>query len=231
MFKESKEPNQPDLKAEKGYQRQALAPRDANIEEPKEKPSRFSSPAGAKRSASAGKKTGATTAAVPQRDPSPAAKGGRRSASPVPSKCVVPSLVAAKDENRRVSREPAIIVPSRYRQPSPSGRRQASPNPRRASISPGRRLSGVKVAVSPMVGDSASKKKMASMAVGISKASEASKTNRKSWEEQGPPPAAALLDVKEKTSAKSKPDPQAILRTQASQAKSSHLLSFLFASN
>nr|CAE06005.3 OSJNBa0016O02.15 [Oryza sativa Japonica Group] len=32
------------------------------------------------------------------------------------AKCVVPSLVAAKEENRRTAKEPAIIVPSRYRQ-------------------------------------------------------------------------------------------------------------------
>lgn len=222
VSKESKETILPDQKSEKARKRQALAPRDANVEEPKEKPSRFSSPAGAKRSASAGKKTGVTSTAVPERDPSPAAKGGRRSASPVPSKCVVPSLVAAQEENRRVSREPAIIVPSRYRQPSPSARRQASPNPRRLSISPGRRLSGgVKVAVSPTVGDSTSKKKMASIAMGISKVSEAlsgsAKTNRKSWDEQDPPPAAALPEQKQKVSAKNKPDVQAILRTQASQ--------------
>ncbi|XP_031384319.1 flocculation protein FLO11 [Punica granatum] len=211
-----KEQNQPDLKAEKSHPRQALAPRNANLEEPKEKPSRFSSPAGAKRLASVGRKT----PAAPERDPSPATKGGRRSASPVPSKCVVPSLTAAKEENRRVSREPAIIVPSRYRQPSPTARRQGSPNPRRASISPGRRLSGgVKVAVSPMVGDSASKKKMASIAMGISKVSEAlvgsNKASRKSWDEQGPPPVAAPLEQKEKASAKNKTDLRAILRTQA----------------
>ncbi|PKI46232.1 hypothetical protein CRG98_033359 [Punica granatum] len=210
-----KEQNQPDLKAEKSHPRQALAPRNANLEEPKEKPSRFSSPAGAKRLASVGRKT----PAAPERDPSPATKGGRRSASPVPSKCVVPSLTAAKEENRRVSREPAIIVPSRYRQPSPTARRQGSPNPRRASISPGRRLSGgVKVAVSPMVGDSASKKKMASIAMGISKVSEAlvgsNKASRKSWDEQGPPPVAAPLEQKEKASAKNKTDLRAILRTQ-----------------
>jgi Plant protein of unknown function (DUF936) len=63
-----------------------------------------------------------------------------RSVSPVPSKCVVPSLVAAKEENRRIAKEPAIVVPSRYRQPSPVSRRgAASPAARRASLSPGKR--------------------------------------------------------------------------------------------
>lgn len=63
-----------------------------------------------------------------------------RSVSPVPSKCVVPSLVAAKEENRRIAKEPAIVVPSRFRQPSPVSRKgSASPAARRASVSPGRR--------------------------------------------------------------------------------------------
>ncbi|KAI4379434.1 hypothetical protein MLD38_005734 [Melastoma candidum] len=51
---------------------------------------KFLSPATAKkRSASVGKKLPA------ERDPSPMAVKGKRSASPVPSKCVVPSLAAA----------------------------------------------------------------------------------------------------------------------------------------
>lgn len=196
--------------------RQALAPRENNVnvqgKEVLVKPSsRFSSPAAAKRSVSATKKAAATV----ERDPSPASKG-RRSSSPAPSKFVVPSLAAAKEENRRVSREPAIIVPSRYRQQSPNTRRQPSPNPRRVSLSPGRRLSsGVKVAVSPMVVDSASKKKMAN---GISKVSEAtvgsSKTSRKSWDDQNAVPS---VEPKEKVSgSRNKPDLQAILRTQVS---------------
>ncbi|GLT55415.1 hypothetical protein SLA2020_285380 [Shorea laevis] len=103
-----------------------------------------------------------------------------------PSKCVVPSLVAARDENLKASREPAIIVPSRYRQPSTNGWRQASPNVRRASLSSGRRLSeGLKlsliVAVSAV--DSTGKKKMATIVAGILNVSEAiagsAKTNRK----------------------------------------------------
>lgn len=206
-------------KVEKVKTRQALAPRDnlpaGNLDETKvpEKPQRFSSPATAKRSVSAGKKN---VTAV-ERDPSPAGKA-KRSASPVPSKCVVPSLVSARDENRKTSKEPAIIVPSRYRQPSPNGRRQASPNPRRASLSPGRRLSGA-LKISPMVAgaaDSASKKKMATIVAGISKVSEAivgsAKTTRKNWADEQLT-VAAHVEQKEKGS-KTKLDQQAILRTQ-----------------
>ncbi|KAL3532414.1 hypothetical protein ACH5RR_005935 [Cinchona calisaya] len=178
-------------------------------------PQRFSSPAAAKqRSVSAGMKN----AAVAERDPSPAGKV-KRSASPVPSKCAVPSLVAAKEENRRNSKEPAIIVPSRYRQPSPTaGRRQASPVvARRMSLSPGRRLSGA-LKVSPAV-DSSGKKKMATIAAGISKLSEAlvattTKPSRKSWDE-GPTVAGGVPEPKEKVGTKNRPDFQAILRTQA----------------
>lgn len=164
---------------------------------------RFSSPATAKRSVSAGKKNVAVAPA--ERDPSPAGKG-KRSSSPAPSKCVVPSLMVAREENRKVAKEPSIIVPSRYRQPSPVGRRQASPNPRRASLSPGRRLSvgGAK--------DSAAKKKIATIVAGISKISDtiigSGKNNRKGWDEsQG-------LEQKEKPVSKNKPDLQAIMRTQ-----------------
>ncbi|XWS26904.1 hypothetical protein CRYUN_Cryun26dG0070100 [Craigia yunnanensis] len=205
-------------KIEKPKTRQPLAPRDnikvnENLESDskvsEKPPQRFSSPATAKRSISAVKKTNAV---VVERDPSPAGKG-KRSASPVPSKCVVPSLMAAKEENRKVAREPAIIVPSRYRQPSPNGRKQASPSARRASLSPGRRLSGG-LKVSPAVGDS--KKKMATIVAGISKVSEAlvgsAKSIRKNWEEQIEKGSG---EQKEKASVKTKPDLQAILRTQA----------------
>ncbi|KAF9662488.1 hypothetical protein SADUNF_Sadunf18G0058300 [Salix dunnii] len=175
---------------------------------------RFSSPATAKRPVSFGKKNAASV----ERDPSPVTKG-KRSASPVPSKCMVPSLVAAKEENRKVAREPAIIVPSRYRQPSPSGRKQPSPNARRASLSPGRRLSGVKL--SPAVSDSAGKKKIANIVAGISKVSEAlvgsAKSSRKSWDEI--PAAVGSGEMKEKGEAKKKSDLQAILRTQAALSR------------
>ncbi|XAR66971.1 hypothetical protein NMG60_11013372 [Bertholletia excelsa] len=223
---ESKE-SKVEVKSEKKYTsaRRVLAPRD-NITVEKEEelkvpdlPQRFTSPSAVKhqRSMSAGKKN----PPVVERDPSPAGKV-KRSASPVPSKCVVPSLVAAREENRRTSREPAIIVPSRYRQPSPNGRKQASPNARRMSLSPGRRLSGG-VKVSPIVGaaDSVSKKKMANIAAGISKVSEAlvgsAKSNRKNWDETPAAAASTVASVeqKEKGSSKNKPDLQAILRTQA----------------
>lgn len=209
--KENTDISKIEAKIEKTKARQALAPRDnvnniPNSDESKavlDKPlQRFSSPAGAKRSVSASKKN----VAVVERDPSPVGKA-KRSASPVPSKCVVPSLAAAKEENRKAAREPAIIVPSRYRQPSPNARRQASPNPRRASLSPGRRLSGVKL--SPMVADSSGKKKMTA---GVSKHSEG-KSGRKSWDES--PNAMGSGEQKEKAGVKStKPDLQAILRTQ-----------------
>ncbi|KAF2304575.1 hypothetical protein GH714_033702 [Hevea brasiliensis] len=199
--------------------RQPLAGRDnmmvghlANSEENKgsdKVPLRFFSPAGAKRPVSAGKKN----VAASERDPSPAGKT-KRSASPAPSKCVVPSLVAAREENRKVAREPAIIVPSRYKQPSPS-RRQASPNARRASLSPGRRLSGG-FKVSPAVADSAGKKKIPTIVAGISKVPEAlvgsAKSSRKSWDE-------TPGEQKEKGDLKKKPDLRAILRTQAALSR------------
>ncbi|CAN1169947.1 hypothetical protein LINPERPRIM_LOCUS88 [Linum perenne] len=200
--------------------RQPLAPRDngnSNSEQIKP-PQRFSSPAGSKRSVSSGKKN----VALAERDPSPAGKG-KRSSSPAPSKCVVPSLAAAREENRRVAREPAIIVPSRYRQPSPTGRRQASPNPRRASLSPGRRLSGVKFS-SPMVADSTGKKKITSIVAGISKISESlvgsGKSSRKNWDET--PPAATMMaagELKEKADGRKKVDMKSILRTQAALSR------------
>ncbi|MCD7459972.1 hypothetical protein HAX54_042465 [Datura stramonium] len=208
---------------EKVRVREVLAPKEnveikddlnKNSSEKVNPPKRFSSPASVKqRSVSAGKKN----VSGGERDPSPAGKM-KRSASPVPSKSVVPSLVAAKDENRRTSKEPAIIVPSRYRQPSPTaGRRQASPlGSRRMSLSPGRRLSGG-LKVSPAV-DSSGKKKMAAIAAGISKVSEAivgsGKSSRKSWDE-GPATSGDSLEQTEKVLSKKKPDIQAILRTQA----------------
>ncbi|XP_057784683.1 uncharacterized protein LOC131002023 [Salvia miltiorrhiza] len=179
---------------------------------------RFASPGALKqRPVSAGRK-----AVAAERDPSPAAKSGKRSSSPAPSKCVVPSLVVAKEENRRTSREPAIIVPSRYRQPSPTtGRRQASPVvARRMSLSPARRLSGG-LRASPAV-DSSGRKKMANIAAGISKVSEAlvgtgRPPSRKNWDD-GPASGGSgggSSEHKEKTLAKNKIDLQAILRTQA----------------
>lgn len=113
-----------EVNVERGRTRQALAPRDnVNLDESecnsnsrvldkKPPPQRFSSPGSGRqqRPLSAGKKS---SPAVVERDPSPAGKV-KRSSSPVPSKCVVPSLVAAKEDSRKSAREPAIIVPSRY---------------------------------------------------------------------------------------------------------------------
>ena len=129
-----------------GRSRQPLAPRIDNVvngnlgnfEESKisengnKVSSRFLSPARAKRSASVGKKASVTPVAVvkAERESSPAGKA-KRSASPVPSKC---------DENRKAAKEPAIIVPPRYWQPSPNGRWQAL-HARRTSLSSARRLS------------------------------------------------------------------------------------------
>eukprot|EP01018_Ginkgo_biloba_P039497 Gb_19647 [translate_table: standard] len=82
-----------------------------------------------------------------QRDPSPVKRGNSRSSSPVPSKCVVPSLAMAQEERKICIKEAPTVVPSRYRQSSPvtTGRRtpHASPTGRRISISPGRRASSV----------------------------------------------------------------------------------------
>lgn len=173
---------------------------------------RFTSPGALKqRPVSTGRK-----AVAVERDPSPAGKSGKRSSSPAPSKCVVPSLAAAKEENRKTSKEPSIIVPSRYRQPSPTAaKRQASPVvARRMSLSPARRLSGGHK-ISPAV-DSSGRKKMANIAAGISKVSEAlvgsgggKPPSRKSWDDGG------SSDHKEKTTgSKNRFDLQAILRTQ-----------------
>ncbi|CAG7906080.1 unnamed protein product [Brassica rapa] len=165
--------------------RPALAPVNQN-QKPKQKtPQRFSSPASAKQRSV-------------ERDPSPAVSGkARRSASPVPSKCVVPSLAAAREEeSRKVVREPSIVVPSRYRQPSPNGRKvNPSPSGRRMSISPGRRK---KMAVIPKVSEAL---------VGSS----AKHVNRKNWDE--PEQKDKGCDVK------NKPHLLAILRTQAAMSR------------
>ncbi|KAG1365595.1 hypothetical protein COCNU_12G005950 [Cocos nucifera] len=194
---------------------------------------RFSSPAGAKLTARKSSSGGGTGE---QRDPSPAvgqgkagsrssspalggaARAGSRSSSPVPSKCIVPSLVAAKEENRRVAREPSIIVPSRYRQPSPVARKAAgSPMGRRSSMSPGRRLSsGLKA--SPAAGEGGGgKKKVGIVVAGISKVSDALlgsvKSVRKSWDDSAANTVVSS-ELKEKGGSK-RVDKEAILRTQA----------------
>ncbi|XP_037421525.1 uncharacterized protein LOC119286250 [Triticum dicoccoides] len=182
---------------------------------------RFSSPASAKQRDPSPAVKGASRAASPSvkgasRASSPAVRGTSRSSSPAPSKCVVPSLVAAKEENRRVAKEPAIIVPSRYRQPSPGGRRgAASPGGggRRGSLSPGsRRLSG----------EGGSKKKVGVLVSGISKMTDlgsgsAMKPGRKSWDESAMALAAAAAGTVKKS--KVKVDRDTILRTQEAMSR------------
>ncbi|CAN6348817.1 unnamed protein product [Urochloa humidicola] len=148
---------------------------------------------------------------------SPAVRGTPRATSPAPSKCVVPSLVAAKEENRRAAREPAIVVPSRYRQPSPAGGRRGAASPavggRRASLSPSsRRLSG----------EGTGKKKVGILVAGISKMADlgngsAMKPGRKSWDDptMAIAPAAAGSVMKSKT----KVDKDTILRTQEAMSR------------
>lgn len=142
----------------------------------------------------------------------------------MPSKCVVPSLAAAKDENRKSAREPAIVVPSRYRQPSPVGAG------RRGSVSPGagRRLSGGTKGLSPGgEGSGGGKRKVGIVVAGISRVSDAllgssgrSSAARKSWDENaivGGAAGSGEGKEKERVSAKCKVDQQAILRTQVSE--------------
>ncbi|KAJ6355595.1 hypothetical protein OIU77_006060 [Salix suchowensis] len=177
--------------------RQPLAPRDNVMVDETPTAKRFSSPATAKRFSSP---------AAAKRPVSAGKKnarfGGERSFS--------------SGQREEISISSAVQI---YRQPSPSGRKQPSPNARRASISPGRRLSGVKL--SPAVSDSAGKKKIANIVAGISKVSEAlvgsAKSSRKSWDEI--PTAVGSGEMKEKGESKKKPDLQAILRTQAALSR------------
>ena len=146
-----------------------------------------------------------------KRDPSPAGRRNSRTSSPVPSRAEVPSLTAAKEENRVAAREPAIIVPSRYRQPSPSGRRAASPIGKRGSMSPGRRLSGV-LKMSPLA-EVGSKKKTSVVAGGISKVSDALmmsvRSSRKNWDD-----SSSNASESEKISSKKVTDKPARKQTQ-----------------
>ncbi|CAD5173599.1 unnamed protein product [Musa acuminata subsp. malaccensis] len=196
------------------------------------KPRRFSSTATSKLTARKNGPGSGNGTGEQLRDPSPALKtssrpsspalGGRassRPSSPVPSKCEVPSLVGAKEDNRRVAREPAIIVPSRYRQPSPVGRKAAaSPMGRRGSMSPARRLSGGLKVASPATGDGGGKKKIGLVVAGISRGSDSLvasvKSIRKSWDDSSPSSVVAS-EPKEKEGSKSKLDKESFLRTQA----------------
>jgi len=107
--------------------RTVLGPKNAAAEPAPPPPSsavkrRFSSPVSSKqrdpllsvKSASASRAP-SPSAKGASRASSPAVRGTPRATSPVPSKFVVPSLVAAKEGNRRAAREPVIVVPSRYR--------------------------------------------------------------------------------------------------------------------
>ncbi|KAL5203921.1 hypothetical protein ABZP36_008792 [Zizania latifolia] len=181
---------------------------------------RFSSPAPSKqrdpspslKGASASRPSSPSTKGA-SRASSPAVRGTSRASSPAPSKCVVPSLVAAKEENRRAWKEPSIVVPSRYRQPSPVGGRRggASPAPggRRGSLSPGsRRLSG----------EGSSKKKVGVLVAGISKMTDftnlgsAIKPGRKSWDDSSMALAVAAAGSVMKSKAKG--DTDTVLKTQ-----------------
>ncbi|XP_062203546.1 uncharacterized protein LOC133905796 isoform X2 [Phragmites australis] len=149
---------------------------------------RFSSPVPSKHRDPSPSVKGGSRASSPSvkgasRASSPAVRGTPRTTSPAPSKCVVPSLVAAKEEDRRKAREPAIVVPSRYRQPSPAGGRRGAASPavggKRASLSPSsRRLSG----------EGSIKKKVGVLVAGISKMTDlgngsAMKPGRKNWDD------------------------------------------------
>ncbi|GJN28448.1 hypothetical protein PR202_gb16573 [Eleusine coracana subsp. coracana] len=148
---------------------------------------------------------------------SPAVRGTPRATSPAPSKCVVPSLVAAKEENRRAAREPAIVVPSRYRQPSPSAGRRGGASPavggRRGSLSPSsRRLSG----------EGAGKKKVGVLVAGISKMTDlgngsAVKPVRRSWDD--PTLALAAAATGSVMKSRAKVDKDTILRTQEAMSR------------
>ncbi|KAF8766280.1 hypothetical protein HU200_007794 [Digitaria exilis] len=208
--------------------RTVLGPKNA-VAEPAPPPAgsalkrRFSSPAPSKqRDPSPSVKT-ASRASSPMvvkgasRASSPAVRGTPRATSPAPSKCVVPSLVAAKDENRRAAKEPAIVVPSRYRQPSPVGGRRGAASPslggRRGSLSPSsRRLSG----------EGTGKKKVGVLVAGISKMTDlgngsAMKPGRKSWDDPtmalAPPAAGSMMKSKNKV------DKDTILRTQEAMSR------------
>ncbi|KAG6537114.1 uncharacterized protein LOC122030458 [Zingiber officinale] len=196
------------------------------------KTTRFSSPVTEKLSVVKSGAVSADTKVELSREPSPAlkanlrhsspamaARANSRQSSPIPSKCEVPSLVAAKEENRRSVREPAIVVPSRYRQPSPAGRKSsASQIKRRSSVSPARRLSiGLKVP-SPATGDGSEKKKFGVVVAGIAMGSDAligsAKSTRKSWDDSTMTSLVLPSEPKEKGGSKRKMDKESILRTQ-----------------
>ncbi|PAN15672.1 hypothetical protein PAHAL_3G010700 [Panicum hallii] len=207
--------------------RTVLGPKNA-VAEPAPPPAgsavkrRFSSPAPSKQRDPSPSVKAASRAPSPSmkgasRASSPAVRGTPRATSPAPSKCAVPSLVAAKEENRRAAREPAIVVPSRYRQPSPAGGRRGAASPavggRRTSLSPSsRRLSG----------EGTAKKKVGVLVAGISKMTDlgngsAMKPGRKSWDDPTMFLAAAAAGSVMKSRAKVHKD--TILRTQEAMSR------------
>ncbi|KAH0465434.1 hypothetical protein IEQ34_005537 [Dendrobium chrysotoxum] len=164
------------------------------------------------------------------RNPSPVpekqgSRVGSRAPSPVPSKCEVPSLVAAREENRKVAREPAIVVPSRYRQPSPVGRKTAvaSPIGRKGVASPaGRRLSGG-MKFSPATGDGGGKRKVGIVVAGITKVSDAlmmsGRSVRKSWDDNSSSSENSSAENKGNAGSKSKVQEQAPRKAQVATSR------------
>ncbi|KAG0528480.1 hypothetical protein BDA96_05G015600 [Sorghum bicolor] len=220
----------PDANDTAAVKRTVLGPKNAVADPAPQHPvkRRFSSPAppsSKQRDPSpAAKHSAASRASSPSvgksasRASSPAVRGTPRATSPAPSKCVVPSLVAAREENRRVVREPAIIVPSRYRQPSPAGGRRGAASPavgcgRRASLSPSsRRLSG----------EGTGKKKVGVLVAGISKMTDlgsgsAAKPGRKSWDD--PTVSLGTAGAGSVMKSKAKVDKDSILRTQEAMSR------------
>ncbi|CAD6255072.1 unnamed protein product [Miscanthus lutarioriparius] len=218
----------PDASETAAVKRTVLGPKNAVADPAPQQPvkRRFSSPAppSKHRDPSPAAKPAVSRASSPSvgksasRASSPAVRGTPRATSPAPSKCVVPSLVAAREENRRVVREPAILVPSRYRQPSPAGGRRVAASPavgggRRTSLSPGsRRLSG----------EGTGKKKVGVLVAGISKMSDlgsgsAAKPGRKSWDD--PTVSLGTAAPGSVMKSKAKVDKDSILRTQEAMSR------------
>ncbi|XP_020591643.1 uncharacterized protein LOC110032368 [Phalaenopsis equestris] len=163
------------------------------------------------------------------RNPSPlpekqGSRVGSRAPSPVPSKCDVPSLVAAREENRKVAREPAIVVPSRYRQPSPVARKTAgvSPMGRKGAASPGsRRLSGG-IKFSPAAGEAGGKRKVGLVVAGITRVPDAlvgsGRSVRKSWDDYSSSSENSSAETKGKPGSKGKAQEQATRKAQVATA-------------
>ncbi|KAJ8627170.1 hypothetical protein MRB53_020477 [Persea americana] len=175
---------------------------------------------GCGRSVSVGKR-GSGPPPLAERENSPARKSHSRPPSPMPSKCEVSSIVATIEDRRRPMREMAIMVPSRYRQQSPSGQKQESPRGR-SSLSPGRMLHGG-LKVLPGVSDTEMKKKMV---VGISKVSDALVGSTKNMGKSLEVPGGADVEQKEKGVLGNMHDSQVKSRARAAfrtQSSDSHV--------